>query len=329
VEAKNNVPPEVQNQTETVEALIPPNEADITSSQHRATPGPLPDDKQSHVFEPAKVEQVGKSSSRRATGPKTREGKQRSRYNARKHAIFSKELLLKNESRAEFELLRDGLWEDFQPQMTMATEVLNDLVEVRWHKRRVRRAINALFAEKVDFSEFDRNIAQRVEAWDSEEWGGAQGGMLKPDCNSFVLEKGVEFLKQIRSSVEARGFSVEIDRDILKKLYGTDSDGKARSGVFHFYLLAAKCASLAREGKQNPDPEEVKKQMIEVLDEEIGNLTALKSATFDVDRERSGYRVEQALLSRQATLDLYIRYDTFLSRETDRLLNRLERLQRL
>jgi hypothetical protein len=122
---------------------------------------------------------------------------------------------------------------------------------------------------------------------------------------------------------------VEIDRDILKKLYGTDSDGKARSGVFHFYLLAAKCASLAREGKQNPDPEEVKKQMIEVLDEEIGNLTALKSATFDVDRERSGYRVEQALLSRQATLDLYIRYDTFLSRETDRLLNRLERLQRL
>jgi hypothetical protein len=69
--------------------------------------------------------------------------------------------------------------------------------------------------------------------------------------------------------------------------------------------------------------------MIEVLDEEIGNLTALKSATFDVDRERSGYRVEQALLSRQATLDLYIRYDTFLSRETDRLLNRLERLQRL
>jgi hypothetical protein len=77
------------------------------------------------------------------------------------------------------------------------------------------------------------------------------------------------------------------------------------------------------------DPEKVKKHMIEVLDEEIGILTALKSVALDMERERSEYRVEQVLLSHQAALDLYMRFDIYLSRETDRLLDRLERLQRL
>jgi hypothetical protein len=57
--------------------------------------------------------------------------------------------------------------------------------------------------------------------------------------------------------------------------------------------------------------------MIEVLDEEIGNLTALKRVALDVERERSEYRVEQAPLSRQAALELDVRYDTYVSRETD------------
>lgn len=65
------------------------------------------------------------------------------------------------------------------------------------------------------------------------------------------------------------------------------------------------------------DPEELKKHMIEVLDEEIGNLTALKRVALDVERERSEYRVEQAPLSRQAALELDVRYDTYVSRETD------------
>ena len=41
-----------------------------------------------------------------ATGPRTEVGKGRSSRNAIKHGIFSKAILLKEESRAEFELLR-------------------------------------------------------------------------------------------------------------------------------------------------------------------------------------------------------------------------------
>jgi hypothetical protein len=300
-----------------------------TGRQHSVAPGPPPEGEHSTMSDSTGAEPVRKPLSRKATGPRTPEGKRRSRYNARKHGICSKELLLKNESLAEFESLRNGLWEEFQPQGKLEAEVLNDLFVVRLIKRRARKALNATFAEEVDFSELDRSTAQEANAWDSEEWGGAQGGMLKPGCNHFVLGKGIELLQEIRSSVEARGFNVAKDRDVLKKLYGIDSDGKARSGLFSFYLLAASCASVRHEGKQNTDPDALKKHMIELLDEEIRALTALRNAVLDLERERRKYRVAQALFSCQAAMDLYIRYDTHMSRETDRLLNQLERLQRM
>jgi hypothetical protein len=69
--------------------------------------------------------------------------------------------------------------------------------------------------------------------------------------------------------------------------------------------------------------------MLQALDKEIEFLTASSSNVLQLDIERRKYRVDQVLLSHQTALDLYIRYDTYLSRETDRLLNRLERLQRM
>jgi hypothetical protein len=116
------------------------------SQQQGATREPLPDDKRLSASNPARTEQVRESSTRKGTGPRTREGKLRSKYNARKHGISSKELVLKNESSAEFELLRKGLWEDYPPHGALDTEILNDLLVVRWNKRRARRAINAIFA---------------------------------------------------------------------------------------------------------------------------------------------------------------------------------------
>jgi hypothetical protein len=289
----------------------------------RVTLGPPTDGKQSHVLKPGKGEQVGKSSSRKAGGPRTREGKLRSRHNARKHGIFSKELVLKNESRAEYEKLWYGLWEDFQPRGTLKTEIFKNMVFNRWNKRRLHRALNAEIAENVEYLEFDRNVTLRAKAWNSEQWGGPLGGMLTPGCNHFELMKGIEFLKQIRSSVEARGFNVGMDRDLLVKLYGVDSDGKTHSGVFHFYLFAASSASVGQEEKQNADPDKYKKTMLELLDEEIKGLGALANAVLDMDRMRSRYRVDRALVPSQKMLNLYMRYDVHLDRQFYRDLNML------
>jgi hypothetical protein len=54
--------------------------------------------------------------SRRASGPRTVQGKQKSKYNAIKHGIFAEVVLPNDESRLQYESLLGGLFEDLNPQ---------------------------------------------------------------------------------------------------------------------------------------------------------------------------------------------------------------------
>src|SRR5260370_36411454 len=62
----------------------------------------------------ATVEDTGEQplQGRKAGGPRTPDGKQSSKLNALKHGIFSKAILLKNESQSEFNSLVNGLLND-------------------------------------------------------------------------------------------------------------------------------------------------------------------------------------------------------------------------
>ena len=49
---------------------------------------------------------------RKATGPRTQQGKERSKHNAITHGIFSKAVVLKGESQADFDALLSALYQD-------------------------------------------------------------------------------------------------------------------------------------------------------------------------------------------------------------------------
>ena len=51
-----------------------------------------------------------------ATGPRTSAGKEKSKRNAVKHGIFSGVVVLKEESRAQYEALLMELWGTLQPE---------------------------------------------------------------------------------------------------------------------------------------------------------------------------------------------------------------------
>jgi hypothetical protein len=93
-----------------------------TDQQQGTNLEPLCDEKQFAAPEPSRVERVIEPSSRKSTGPRTLHGKQRSKYNALKHGISSRKLVLKNESRAEYDSLVKGMYEDIKPQGTLAME---------------------------------------------------------------------------------------------------------------------------------------------------------------------------------------------------------------
>jgi len=63
---------------------------------------------------------------REATGPRTAIGKKRSSRNALKYGIFSKGLLVGDESSDEFALSVQGLHNDWQPEGTLETVLVRN-----------------------------------------------------------------------------------------------------------------------------------------------------------------------------------------------------------
>src|SRR5258706_3607238 len=54
--------------------------------------------------------------SRRSTGPRTQQGKERSKRNSIKYGIFSSVVVLKSESQADFDALHNSLLNDRRPE---------------------------------------------------------------------------------------------------------------------------------------------------------------------------------------------------------------------
>jgi hypothetical protein len=92
---------------------------------------------------------------RNATGPRTQEGKRRSKYNSTKDGIFSKVFVLDGESRAEFNALLNGLRDDFHPEGTFEEIWVEKLATLLWRERRLIIAEGQLDIQnnKVNFEE--------------------------------------------------------------------------------------------------------------------------------------------------------------------------------
>jgi hypothetical protein len=84
---------------------------------------------------------------RKATGPRTKKGKERSKLNALKHGIYSESFLLKFEKPNQFRALLQGVRRAYKP-VGMAEEIEVEGIAVnRWQHRRVLQAENGYLAK--------------------------------------------------------------------------------------------------------------------------------------------------------------------------------------
>lgn len=101
---------------------------------------------------------------RGATGPRTPQGKERSKHNALKHGIFSNLPFLRGESKAHFDSLLNGLREDLKPVGTLEEVLVEKLATIFWRYRRLLVALGTelptatseILEFKQDFTEMDR-----------------------------------------------------------------------------------------------------------------------------------------------------------------------------
>jgi len=263
----------------------------------------------------------------RSAGPRTARGKERSKFNALKHGLLSKAVLLKGESSADYLSLLNGLKEDRQPQGALENTLVENLAACLWRKRRFFQAETAEISEKMEFTEIDFMAEQRLEAWDSSRAAIGSGGLLKHTTNPRVVREAREILERIRAMVSAD--MLEGDSRLLKKLYGEDQDGGTPHGLrllCEMYFVSAK--QFRKQGNSSGDPE-FKKIINGMIDEEMARLAKMEEALETLSRERIEYKSSAAVIPGQEVSDRLLRYETHLSREIDKILNQLERLQRM
>ena len=81
--------------------------------------------------------EANRANAKHSSGPKSTEGKARSRRNALKHGLVSSEIVIWDEDPDEFELFRAGLEADFQPNSTIEHELVDRLAGLLWRLRRL------------------------------------------------------------------------------------------------------------------------------------------------------------------------------------------------
>ena len=88
-----------------------------------------------------KKAQANRENSQSSTGPTSPRGKARTRLNALKSGLFSKELVVPaaGKKQEEFDNLRSWIWNQFQPNDFVRTLLVEELVTTYWRLQRPRR----------------------------------------------------------------------------------------------------------------------------------------------------------------------------------------------
>jgi hypothetical protein len=279
-----------------------------------ATEMPLRELEQSSTPKSPNTELINHASIHKSTGPRTAQGKQRSKFNALKHGLLSKAILREGESRPEYLSLLKGLRDDFQPHGKLEAALVENLAALLWRKRRLFQA------ERAEISE---NIASMKH--DSV-------GLIWTIDNPVVLKRCTELLMKLWSELRTRGFNREQDRSLLKTVYGDPDRHHLRQTLqdeYSTWLDTASLAEVVRAVKKSATPEECKQNMMQSIATEVKRLEEYTKNPESIESERANVEILRQSVVDSRGMDCLLRYEAHLSREFDRTLSQLEHLQRM
>ena len=281
----------------------------------------------------AESTKVARPRKSRATGPRTPQGKERSKRNALKHAIFSQVALLKGESRAEYHALLNGFRESLQPEGELEEWLIEKLALCAWRQRRLIIAETAEIRRATEFLACEANQQETERSNNISEYSiRYEGGLIRRIANSEALDRCLELLKELRDEIEDNGFAVKSDAQILTKLYGEPSREKWQRTLFDLYetwWATAECSEEERQQHGYATPEKCKENFLEELDGEIKRLEHYKKARASAESERMKLEALRQHVPLTPQFHNLLRYEASLERNFDRTLSQLERLQRM
>jgi hypothetical protein len=263
-------------------------------------------------------------------GPRTAQGRARSKRNSLKHGIFSDVVVLESESRARHDELLDGFYEALQPVGALEESFVDHLVAIRWRQRRVFIAEAAEIEAGRAFLEWDEKLRQMAEI-DNFPPSRQPTGMVRRVANPEALDTSLSHLEILRVSVARDGLDFERDKSILNSLYGSFSKFPREDFRISYRHLASTASTPEdiRIQRGYFSPEECKKELLELLDEEILRVKRLQEEREAIESRRMELKALRENVPTSSGLDQLLRYSTTLDRQFERTLSQLERAQRM
>jgi hypothetical protein len=275
---------------------------------------------------------------RRPTGPRTTAGKQKTRYNAIKHGIFSQAVVLKGESRSKYESLLAALLEHHQPEGPLEQALVELIAIDIWRYPRLMVAEGAEIRRGVEFLEWDEAIQIQREVGEVEQseefeqkFSEIRPGLIQEIQNPVILTRSIELLEELRQGIESRGFDKDRDLTILLGLYGGLPEFRVRKTPLDDYQLWVYMFEMSeedRERKSCPPRSRCKEFMLRSIDFEIVRLKDFQRDRTKVEATRTKLEILRRNIPDSPALDRLLRYQTHLDRSLGRKVALLEHLQR-
>jgi hypothetical protein len=273
-------------------------------------------------------------SNRKATGPRTKQGKQRASLNSTKHGVFSKVVVLESESRTEYEALLARLWKTLRPVGAVEELLVEILATIAWRKRRLFLAEGAEIRKNTEFVEWDQRLREREEAESLARLSDPLNnhGLIGGIHNADVLARCLGLLAQLREQIAKVGLNPENDKTILERIYGDREDNRLREDLYDSYETWLDTSQTSEEEclrKRCISPEQCREKILRGIDEEIRLLKRYREGRTSVEAVRTRVEALRHSIPDAPGLDRILRYEAHLDRAWDRTLSQLERQQRI
>jgi len=306
------------------EPPAPETESPITKD---AEPSPTP--RRTSV----KQSEANRKNALRSTGPTTPEGKQVSRFNALRHGLRAKEVIIPGqEYPAEFDAILRELCEDWEPEGHTERHLVEQIGLAEWRLRRAHRA---------ELGEIRTQMASRMASEASEvEYEIKQAFQRDPERLPHILAKSTTGIAYLREAVEdafdeleSEGTVSEVSIDELERVFGEEAD----SPVTMLKVWFVEEMPEGNEEDLDSDGEPRRRRRTSAK-KKAAARKHLEMTLKDLDRqerklhkqERTDLEIVRQRLSipQASELETIQRYETAIKRDMYRAIDQLEHLQR-
>jgi hypothetical protein len=280
---------------------------------------------------------ANRKNSKKSTGPRTTMGKKDVASNAVKHGILAKEIIIATgngqENEKEFEILIEGLYQDFMPIGMMEELLTQEIAICYWRLRRAMRAEVGEIRCKLD--NFDLDFTQQLK--DKASWSetldrlnASSGNFKERRRNSIEL---INIRGELISMLEYIKKKGRLTDEQIKKLFiylGKEIEGSARlCYAINTWIIDSKSkdSKISEKVPSDFSAEKGKEHIIELLEYEIDRSDSEYCNAVGRERIKKGVNKAKYALPSDSAIEKILRYETSIRRRISRALKDLILLQ--